>query len=369
MMHFKLNKLFPVFFLFTCLFISSCKKDSGILSEYKPTPYDLKIPSHFPAMPIPADNPMTKEGVELGRYLFYEKRLSSDNSISCATCHSPANAFSDPNAVSKGVNGTLGNRNAMALINLGWNQFFFWDGRAKTLEQQILQPVQNPVEMHESWPNAVIKLTADAEYQNRFAHAFPLEAGIDSIQASKAIAQFLRTMISAESKFDIIYKKINSLPLTPSEQNIYQTSVTNEELAGYDLFKSLNGADCFHCHNGPLMKIIGFSNNGLDATFTDHGRMDVTANPSDDGKFKIPTLRNIEYSAPYMHDGRFATLDDVIEHYSSGIELSPSIDVLIEFRDQGGVQLDAQEKALLKAFLLTLSDEKFIHNPDFADPN
>ena len=175
-------------------------------------------------------------------------------------------------------------------------------------------------------------------------------------------------MISSESKYDVMYKYENNLALNASEQALLST-IDLDEWAGYDLFKSLNGADCFHCHNGPLMRVKKFSNNGLDATFSDLGRGSVTQNPEENGKFKVTTLRNIAFTAPYMHDGRFATLDQVIEHYSSGIHMSPTIDPLIEYANQGGVQLDTQEKYLLKKFLLTLSDYNFINNPSFKDPN
>jgi cytochrome c peroxidase len=316
-------------------------------------------------MNIPDDNPMTVEGIALGRKLFYESQLSGDNTQSCGDCHAPSSAFSDPNQYSTGIDGIQGNRNSMALINLGWQNFFFWDGRAATLEDQILDPITNPIEMHETWPNAVSKLDASAEYRNMFYRAFG-QRGIDSLKVTKAIAQFLRTMISGKSKYDVMYKNEYNFTLSQEEQAIYQT-VTPDELAGYDLFKSLNGADCFHCHNGPLMQVQKFSNNGLDATFIDKGRGAITGNPNDDGKFKVPTLRNIEFTAPYMHDGRFSTLDEVIGHYSSGIQMSPTIDPLIEFAGQGGVQLDAFEIDLLKKFLLTLSDQSFINNPDFQE--
>ncbi len=335
--------------------------------EIEPTPYVLEIPSHFPQMIIPADNPLTVEGVALGRKLFYEKMLSGDNSISCASCHAPANAFSDPNQFSTGINGMKGNRNSMALINLGWQKFFFWDGRAKTLEEQILEPVPNPVEMHQSWKDAVAKLSASLDYRNMFFRAFN-DRTIDSIKVSKAIAQFLRTMISGSSRYDIMYKYENNIPLSSQEMLVLQ-GITNEEWAGYDLFKSLNGADCFHCHNGALMQVQKFSNNGLDASFSDLGHGAVSGNSMDNGRFKFPTLRNIALTAPYMHDGRFSTLEEVINHYSSGIQISPTIDPLIEFAGQGGVQLDASEKNLLKKFLLTLTDYDFINNPDFKDPN
>lgn len=354
-----MNRIFFLI-LITTIVVQSCKKDKV---GHETTPYVLDIPSHFPNMPVPTDNPMTVEGVKLGRYLFYEKRLSGNNTQSCGTCHAPANAFSDPNQFSTGIDGTLGNRNSMALINLGWQTSFFWDGRAKTLEEQVLMPVTNPIEMHETWPNAVAKLKQDVKYRNLFYEAFGT-VDFDSTHVAKALAQFLRTMISGKSKFDVIYKYANGMTLTAEEQQIWAT-VTNEELAGYDLFKSLNGADCFHCHNGPLMQVQKFSNNGLDAVFTDLGRAAITGNSLDNGKFKVPTLRNIALSAPYMHDGRFATLDDVIEHYSTGVHQSATIDPLMEYAAQGGVQLNEEQRQLLKAFLLTLTDAHFVTNPDF----
>ena len=354
--------LLYIFVLLVLFF--SCKKDRV---NYEPTPYVLEIPSHFPAMDIPEDNPLTMEGVQLGRMLFYEKRLSGDNTMSCAACHTAETSFSDANQFSVGIDGIPGTRNSMPLVNLGWQKFFFWDGSAKTLEEQILEPVPNPIELHQSWKDAVSKLNADVKYRNMFFRAFG-EEGIDSIKVAKAMAQFLRTMISAKSKYDVMYKYENSYSLNSEEQSILST-VTVEEWAGYDLFKSLNGADCFHCHNGPLMQVQKFSNNGLDATFTDLGRGAITNNPNDNGKFKVPTLRNIALTAPYMHDGRFATLDEVIEHYSTGIHQSSTIDPLIEFAFQGGVQLDSYEKSLLKKFLLTLTDEEFINDPAFKDPH
>jgi cytochrome c peroxidase len=174
-------------------------------------------------------------------------------------------------------------------------------------------------------------------------------------------------MISGSSKYDVMYKHSNNMSLSSSE-NITLQAVTPEEWAGYDLFKSLNGADCFHCHNGPLMQVEKFSNNGLDQSFTDLGRGAITNNSNDNGKFKVPSLRNIALSSPYMHDGRFQNLDQVINHYSNGVKQSATIDPKMEFAFQGGVQLDSQQKSLLKAFLMTLTDYKFINNPNFREP-
>jgi cytochrome c peroxidase len=353
-----------VWFLLFTLVLVSCKK--GEIQPYA-KPYELDEPSHFPKMAIPLDNLLTEQGVELGRRLFYDKRLSGDNSMSCAACHSPQSSFSDGNQFSIGIDGLAGTRQSMALVNLGYQKFFFWDGRAKSLEEQILEPVPNPIEMHQSWKDAINKLKTDDSYRKEFHAAFGAD-DMDEYQVVKAIAQFLRTMISGSSKYDVIYKNSNGLNLSPKEQVLFST-VTNEEKAGYDLFLSLNGGDCVHCHSGPLMQLNIFANNGLDATFSDKGKGGVTGKPQDMGMFKVPTLRNIAQSAPYMHDGRFQTLDEVIEHYSSGIVMSPTISPSIEFASQGGVQLDAFEKGLIKKFLLTLTDEEFLENPKFAPPN
>jgi cytochrome c peroxidase len=348
------------------LFTYSCNKDKT--PDGEPTPLTFITPSHFPSMVIPSDNPMTVEGVELGRKLFWEVKLSGDNTISCGTCHAPMAAFSDTNQFSQGITGAFGDRNSMALVNLGWQQFFFWDGRAATLEDQIFEPVTNPVEMNDTWPNVVSKLQADSQYPSLFEAAFG-EPGVDSVKTVKAIAQFLRTMISSTSKFDVMYKSLNGIQLTSSELAVLNT-VTTDEWTGYDLFNSLTGADCIHCHQGPLMQISEHSNNGMDLTFTDIGRGGVTGNPMDNGKFKVPTLRNIELSYPYMHDGRFQTLDEVIVHYSFDVlQGSPNLDPRMEYAFQGGVQLDATQRAQLKAFLKTMTDWDFINNPDFADPN
>lgn len=353
-----------IVFILISILLFSCKKNEVDMSI---TPYELKIPSHFPAMPIPGDNPMSVEGVELGRKLFYDTRLSLDNSISCASCHNQANGFSDHNQFSIGVNGTVGVRQSMSLVNLGWQSAYFWDGRAETLEEQVLHPVSDPIEMNQSWSATAKKLNAVEEYQNEFYRVFKV-LNFDSTHISKAIAQFLRTLISGQSKYDVMYKYQNNLPLNSFEQQLF-SEVSNEEWAGMDLFFSLTNGDCLHCHDGPLMEVQGlFSNNGLDDEFSDMGRMDVTGNPNDEGKFKVPSLRNIEHTAPYMHDGRFSNLDEVINHYSFGVVESPTIDPMMEFSHQGGVQLDAQEHQLIKAFLKTFTDHEFLNNPNFSDP-
>lgn len=367
----RLVKYSFIIILFTSL-LFACKKDDPFLfveppvtpsSSNGPTPYNLPIPSLFnnllPPPHIPNDNPLTVEGVALGRKLFYDPILSGDNTQACASCHMPNAAFTDTAQFSTGIDGIKGNRNAMVIFNHAWNfnNQFFWDGRANSLEAQALGPVVNPIEMHDTWPNAVAELQADATYPSLFQAAFGTST-IDSILVAKAIAQFERTLISGNSKFD---KYLQGL-----------VALTPDEIAGFNIFMDENKGDCFHCHgdpNNPLWTDNLFHNNGLDATFTDNGLGAITGNPNDNGKFKTPSLRNLAFSAPYMHDGRFKTIDEVIEHYSTGLVYSPTIDPLMKKVGQGGVQLSALEKAQLKAFLLTLTDSSFVSNPAYQEPN
>lgn len=343
--------------------VYSCKpdKDDNITKTvnnpagYTPTPYQLNLPEHFPQMPLPMDNPLTEEGVELGRHLFYEKKLSGDNSMSCGSCHKPNAGFSDERQFSIGIDGLPGKRQAMPIVNLGYSQTFFWDGRANSLSEQALIPVRDPIEMHEDWSNAMSELQADPIYPPMFEKAFGTST-IDSILVGKAIAQFELTLISGDSKFDKFLRR--------------EVAFTNDELNGYTLFNALGGGDCLHCHGGTLTTDHSFQNNGLDEVLTDLGLGLVTGNASDNGKFKVPSLRNIALTAPYMHDGRFNTLDEVLDFYSTGVHFnSPNISPNMEFAASGGVNLTPQEKIELKAFLLTLTDSSFINNPDFQDPH
>ncbi len=335
-----------------------CEKDQALPpadapGEYDPTPYQVELPSHFqnelPPMPVPDDNPLTEEGVKLGKRLFFDPILSADNSISCASCHSPEHAFSDEgNAVSEGVDGREGRRNAMPLFNLAWQDRFNWHGSAETLEEQAFEPVTNPDEMAETWPNVAEKLKADPPYPRLFYEAFGVE-DFDSTHVVKAIAQYERTLISGNSKFD---QYLNG-----------QTSLTPKEAAGLSVFMAEDQGDCFHCHgdpSNPLWTDGDFHNNALDQTFTDLGLYEVSGNSDHRGLFKTPSLRNLAFTAPYMHDGRFGTLDEVIDHYSEGLVQSPTVDPLMKEVDQGGVQLSSTEKEQLKAFLLSLSDTSFV---------
>ena len=341
----------------TCIYDDNTGNTNNDSNE--PTPYTLEIPQLFaqylPEPYIPEDNPLTVEGVALGKKLFYDPILSGNGTQACAGCHMPDYAFSDTSAFSTGIDGLQGTRNAMPVFNLAWNfdRKFFWDGRALDIEGQALGPVVNPIEMHNTWPDAVAALQNTTEYPPLFKAAFGTDQ-IDSMLVVKAIAQFERTLISGNSKFDRYLMGLEAL--------------TPQELNGFNIFMDSNKGDCFHCHGSPgnpLWTDNQFHNNGLDSVFTDLGLGAITSDPNDNGKFKTPSLRNLSYTAPYMHDGRFATLDEVIEHYSTGVKMSSTIDPLMQFAYQGGVQLTAQEKADLKAFLLTLNDDSFINNPDY----
>ena len=349
------KKLLKILFLLSVsALLILCKKKEEIRFTYSPTPYNLEIPSNFPPLEISKDNPITEEGVLLGRHLFWDTRLSGDNSISCANCHTPQNAFSDNNQYSIGINGDIGTRNSMVLQNLAWANDFFWDGRVLTLEEQILIPIMDSTEMDETWSNVMKKLKYDSKYNKMFYEAFGVK-NPDSTHAAKAIAQFLLTMISSNSKYDKVLRN--------------ETVFTPEENAGFASFNSFTGGDCFHCHGGIMGTDFSYKNNGLDEFPIDSARGNVTGDFTDNFKFKVPSIRNIEYSAPYMHDGRFNSLDQVINFYSIGVHPnSPNIDPLMEFSSQGGVQLDPQERQELKAFLLTLSDPDFINNPKFSNP-
>lgn len=358
--------------LFAIVALAACRPEPEPVDpdegggSHTATPYTLAIPANFPPMTIPSDNPMTVEGVKLGRYLFYEERLSGNNTQSCASCHAQAFAFSDHGSqFSTGIDGLQGDRNSMVLQNLGWETRFFWDGRALTLEEQILEPVENPIEMHETWPNAVAKLQADPAYRELFHDAFGTSS-IDKYKAAKAMAQFLRTMISGNSRFDQ-FQRGEIVPTLLEQGGIL---LTQQE--GGDPANGLGGqwgADCFHCHpHGGARFTDGLlRNNGLDSQFTDLGLGGITGLPQDMGLFKTPSLRNVAVSAPYMHDGRFNTLEEVIEHYNSGGHPSPTISPFMKYT-VGGLQLTQDKKDQLMAFLNMLTDPEFLSNPEFSDP-
>ncbi|MBT8196327.1 MAG: cytochrome-c peroxidase [Bacteroidia bacterium] len=350
-----------VLVLAIALLFQQCSEDPTVITPPVPpihttTPFQIKKPQGFPDIIEPADNRTTVEGLILGRKLFHEPLLSGNNLQSCATCHQQGAGFSDFNQFSMGIDGSIGTRQAMPIMNLVWGTEFFWDGRAFSLEHQALGPVTNPIEMKETWPNAVAELKLDSVYNALFYDAFGTY-DYDSTHVVKAIAQFERALISGgETRFDKFLR--NEIVLTPSE------------ISGFNIYQSETGGDCFHCHGlSGLMTDNSFHNNGLDSLQdqTDIGRMAVTGDPADRASFKTPSLRNVEYTAPYMHDGRFATLEEVIDFYSEGLHWSPTIDPLMKNVGQGGVQLTPFEKTDLINFLKTMSDPDFLTNPKFED--
>jgi len=372
-----LNKLLT-YSLLTIVFalsIWACEQDLPIKNSecvsdnQKPTPYKLKIPLTFPKPKIPADNPLTIEGISLGRHLFWDPILSKDSTLACAGCHAPNMAYGDNFKTSKGVEGIAGKRNSMPLFNLAWSPQFLWDGSAATLEEQILNPVRDPVEMHLDWITAAKRLQDHPTYHKMFAKAFGNCSPIDSTNSAKAIAQFLRTMISASSKFDK-HTGVSEPPMI----------LNDSELNGWDIFRNddkIGGGHCFHCHNKPLFAVTDdyFRNNGLDAwedpaKLSDWGLGGFNGNPTDIGKFKNASLRNIELTAPYMHDGRFETLEEVLDHYISGGHISPTVDFIMksEFLLTDGLHLPENGKEDLLAFLKSLTDWDFVNDTAFHNP-
>lgn len=312
------------------------------------TPHVFRMSSTFPIPELPRDNPLIQERVALGERLFGEKALSKDGTLSCASCHDSRHAFSDPRRYSVGVRHQTGRRNAMPLFNLAWRSSFFWDGRAPSLRAQALMPIEDPTEMDESLPHVVSKLAALGEYTSRFEAAF----GSPQITAEKlglAIESFLLTKTSFDSKFDRALK--GEAELNTEERRGLELFMTE-----YDPRRGQYGADCFHCHGGPLFQSQTFANNGLDTEPADPGRAKVTGKDSDLGKFATPSLRNSALTAPYMHDGRFRTLDQVIEHYNSGLKRSSTLDPNLAKHPDDGLRLSPQDKKALVEFLKSLTD-------------
>ncbi len=335
--------------------IHSCHPDDKKSVPYNPTPYTLQYPSYvdsaFGSPSIPADNLLTRQGVALGRRLFFEKMLSGDGTMSCARCHEPANAFDDTARFSHGITGALGTRNAMAVVNLAWGTTFFWDGRTNTLEGQAHDPVTNPVEMNTTWPEVVSRLQQDVNYPALFYSAFGTYT-IDSTLVTKAIAQFERTLISFNSAYD--------------KYAILGTgTLTTQQAHGLELFQAFN---CSKCHTLGLFTDNTLRNNGLETVPSDSGLAKFTHLPTDYGKFKVPTLRNIARTAPYMHDGRFKSLEEIVNFYTMGVhQASPNLDSNMHFYATAHA-MNAQDRLDLVAFLESLTDSTFLSNPDFSRP-
>jgi len=354
------------------LSLGSCKKDKEEAIDpvvSAPTPYVLNVPAGFPTPVIPADNPLTNEGVALGRRLFYETKLSSNGTMSCGSCHQQNKAFTDGLAKAVGVDGVANPRGTMSLANVMWSKTLTWDGAFSTLEAQALKPIENPIELHQSLTVGVSKLQNTTTYPPLFQAAFGTRT-ITNDLVLKALTQFERTLISGNSRYDKYSKT--------------QQGLTADELAGLKLYSThispriIRGAECFHCHTLPLASsnfAAQFFNNGLDMTFSDPGRGGVTGQAIDNGKFVAPTLRNITLTAPYMHDGRFTTLEQVLDHYSDHVQMnSPGVDDMLvqgindPIFNPGRMGLTATEKRQVIAFLKTLTDSTFITDKRFSDP-
>jgi len=360
-----MKKIFFSLVAISILIVACDPKDPiEIPATYDPTPYDLKI-GDFPTPDLPADNKLTLAGVQLGRMLFYEKMLSKNGSQACADCHKQQDAFSDIRRFSIGVEMLPGDRQAMPVMNLAWHlNGLFWDGRAPHVRDQALGPIQNPLEMNETLPNAVAKLSADKKYTDQFIRAFG-DASVNSERVSLALEQFMLTMVSNHSKYD--QSLSGTATLTASEERGRKLFFTEFDPSGIN-----KGVDCFHCHGGHNFTNDEFMNNGLDTDngITDEGRKKVTNDPADRGRFKVPSLRNIELTPPYMHDGRIATLEEVIDHYDHGVKNSATLEFLLQYNLQpGGLQLTIQDKQDLLAFMKTLTDSEFLTNKAFSKPD
>ncbi len=334
---------------------------------------DFSAPFVFGRFNVPADNPLTREGVELGRRLFYDPRLSANGRVSCSSCHIQRLAFTDGRTTGVGVSSRPLAFNSMSLANLMWGpQRFFWNGRAATLEEQVLTPLQHPDEMAQDLRRLVPELAADARYRQLFKTAY---GEVSAGAIARALASFERTLISTNSRYDQFLR--GEITLEPQEELGRKLFMAHP-----DVKVSLRGANCIDCHSqfltsGSSARYDGFSNNGLDdEAHLQPGLQAVTGNPAHRGLFKVPSLRNIALTAPYMHDGRFNTLEEVLDHYDSGIKNSTTLSPLIVEADNRGaaaagrisLHLTAGEKAAIIAFLHTLTDRDFVTAERFSDP-
>lgn len=327
---------------------------------YQPTPYPMEEPEYFVKMAIPEDNPLTVEGVELGRHLFYDPILSADSTVSCASCHQLDRAMTDGKGVSRGIADREGQRSALPLFNVGYYyKGLFWDGRVKSLEKQVHFPINDTLEMGADWVTVMDRLQESKAYALRFKKAFGLSAkAIDSIHVMKALAQFQRVLISDNSKYDQVRR--GEAQFTEAEQRGWSIF--------FDASSELPFSECGHCHIDPLFTNQEFHNNGIEPVkglqaFPDKGRGAISGYKYDNGKFRVPTLRNIELTAPYMHDGRFATLEEVIDHYISGGHFQENVSPNVR-----KLQFSDSDKQDLIAFLKTLTDTTFVTNVNFSAP-
>lgn len=361
------------FFRFVSDETAALPGDVAATTTLPETPDDyhtLDLPPHMAQPSItaqdntPAENPVTDAGAALGRVLFYDKRLSANNTVACVSCHQPEHGFSDPRQFSVGFAGGRTERNSMGLTSAKYypRKSYFWDERAATLEEQVLLPIQNEVEMGMTLPVLVAKLGEEDYYAELFTDAFG-DATITTERISRALAQFIRAIVSTKSKYD-------------EGVSTGFANFTPAELLGRQIFNNQVGtANCVACHGTDNFVSSRITNNGLEFPSIDRGIGAVTGNAADDGKFKSPSLRNIELTAPYMHDGRFATLEEVVEFYDSGVVAHPNLSGLLKNPADGPnpgeprrLNLTAEQKGALVAFLKTLTDRTVTNDARFSDP-
>ena len=321
-----------------------------------PKGYPFKMSARFPIPDLPRDNPLLISRVELGKKLFHDTRLSANHRISCATCHHRDKAFTDGIPLSIGINSEVNKRNSMPLFNLAWKKKFFWDGRANSLREQVLMPIKDHKEMAQNLPELVKKLKATKDYPPLFERAFK-PAEITEEKIALALEAFLLSITSYDSKFDRAMK--GEVELDAEEKRGFELFITE-----YEPRTGQRGADCFHCHGGALFSDHQFHNNGLPPLVSkrkeiDVGLFGITKKPADKGKFATPSLRNVALTAPYMHDGRFKTLKEVVIHYNSGVHRSETLDPNLAKHPVKGIRLSEEDVDALVAFLQTLTDEKY----------
>jgi len=366
------------------LLIVACKKNNDVsvssawsnVLNIPDQPYNyaaITLPAYLATPAIagqintPANNAITDWGATLGRVIFYDKNVSINKAVSCASCHKQNLGFSDNLALSKGFNNGNTGRNSMGLTFAAYypNGRFFWDQRSATLEIQTLMPIQDQVEMGMNLDTLVNRFKSTTYYPALFAQAFG-DNNITSDRISKALSQFVRSIVSYESKYDVGRA---TLPVNAAPPTFNFANFTAQENRGMQLFNSPQLA-CGVCHGTETFTAPGARNNGLDLVTTDRGFGAVNNDPNNDGKFKVPSLRNIELTGPFMHDGRFATLEDVVEHYNSGVKAHPNLDNALKQPNGQPRQLNLSvaDKAALVAFLKTLTDTKLMTDVKYSNP-
>lgn len=336
--------------VFLCISCNREEKDIPFVNSL----FEFTTPTYFPEYKQDISNNLpTEKGVELGRKLFYDNRLSRDNTISCAFCHEQKFAFTHHgHDLSHGIDNQVGIRNAPAIQNMIFQSEYFYDGASNSIQMLSLVPIHNPVEMDENLPNIIAKLKKDPVYVKLFRQAFE-DGEVSSKNTLNALAQFMSVMISDNSKYDKYLRK--------------EVDFTEKEKRGLAIFEN----KCASCHATAIFTDNSFRNNGLpiNPRINDLGRETVTGFRRDRYKFKVPSLRNVALTAPYMHDGRFGSLASVLNFYSNGVQDTENIDPLMKNNGKNGIPLSSEEKEAIIAFLKTLTDESFIHNPLFYNPS